>query len=646
MFFIYLPLSPTSSGLENLQDGTHIFRSFNMKLNFLVSLLGLLLAPSAAAPTESPASSSLMKRLPAFQFYFDVTPAQHQANFNEFAPAGYRMVSLDVYGLPPNHRYAAVWVQRSGPAYIAISDASAAEYQTWFDTYAADGFVTTLLSTTGTAAAPLYAAVMEQNGVNNWYQSCGIDFAAWRTSLQTAQQDRYILKAMSEFGPGGADQLYCVLYYYNEQYDKWTADVQGDIYPFQTIFDSETTKPFWRPYILSMGENQWIESAYTDTDVGIWDCVSGLTHAELAAATTAQTEGGLYPIYVIGGGTGSATLFTAIFAQHDIPTPRSWRATGTTTGFANNAAAEAAADAMIQTFMQETGVRQAQFAVSTGGNILLERAYSWSESTRHTTVPTDTFLLANLTQIFLNAAIQSLYNIDYLTPETAVYPLLGHTSTSDPRLQDITVAQLLENQGGTDLNDYNGGNEQDVAFDPMCNRAYTASGGNIPVCDDSSTQSIVNCMVTRTLDYTPGTTTAYSNYGFILLSYVIEHLTGGTYYDYLWDYILYPGGYNVAMWPTAASEHANDPVTQESKWAGISPPTTYDEQIVAFTFGGDGMCKEAAYGDMSLASSASTVASFIGYYGMFFPLPYPNPSLHLLSYTLAMFFPLQEPDRF
>jgi len=58
-------------------------------------------------------------------------------------------------------------VQRSGPAFVAIQEASAAAYQTWFNTNAANGFVTTLLSTTGTAASPVFAAVMEQNGVTN-----------------------------------------------------------------------------------------------------------------------------------------------------------------------------------------------------------------------------------------------------------------------------------------------------------------------------------------------------------------------------------------------------------------------------------------------------------------------------------------------
>ncbi|KAE9379909.1 hypothetical protein N431DRAFT_552195 [Stipitochalara longipes BDJ] len=582
-----------------------------MKLNLLIGLLGCFLTLSTAFPADiSVRDSYLMKRTPVYQFYVDVTAAQHQTNFNKWFAAGYRMISLNVYGLPPNHRYTAVWVQRSGPAWVAIHEASAATYQTWFNTNAANGYVTTLLSTTGTAANPIFAAVMEKNGVTNWYQSCGLVWLDWKLAILTAQQTRYILKAMTEYGPGGEDQLYCTVYYYNDQYDKWTAAVEGDVNNFQMTFNDEVTKPFWRPYILSMGELQFVESAYTDTDVGTWVCHYGMTAAQLSAQNATQKAAGRYPIHVLGGGTGSATVFAAIFAEHDTPTPRSWRATGSTTGFQSNTVTQAAADSMMQSFMQETGVRQAQLAIGTAGNILLERAYSWSEANRHTTLPTDVFLMANLTQIYLSAAIQSLYDSNQLSPTTKVYPLLGITNTPDPRLQDVTVAQLLAHQGGTDLHDFDGSNlgQGDVVYDLSC----STNNGGIRSCGPTNTAAIVGCMTGRTLDYTPGTETAYSNYGYVLLSYVIEHISGQAYYDYLNSHILQPGSYDVRKYATVSTAHTNDPVTQESKWTGMGAmnPNTYDE--MAFVFGGDGMCKEANFGSMSLASSASTIVRFIG----------------------------------
>ena len=69
-------------------------------------------------------------------------------------------------------------------------------------------------------------------------------------------------------------------------------------------------------------------------------------------------------------------LPTLLFADYDIPTPRSWRVTGTSTGFQNNAVAGAAADALMQNFMQINGIRQAQLSVGKGGKVLMEKGYS------------------------------------------------------------------------------------------------------------------------------------------------------------------------------------------------------------------------------------------------------------------------------
>ena len=60
----------------------------------------------------------------AFQAYHGVSAAQHQANFNKFFAEGYRIISLSVYGDPGNALYAAVWVQRAGPVWVAIHGVS------------------------------------------------------------------------------------------------------------------------------------------------------------------------------------------------------------------------------------------------------------------------------------------------------------------------------------------------------------------------------------------------------------------------------------------------------------------------------------------------------------------------------------------
>jgi CubicO group peptidase (beta-lactamase class C family) len=299
--------------------------------------------------------------------------------------------------------------------------------------------------------------------------------------------------------------------------------------------------------------------------------------AALQAEYETQKAAGRYIIHLQGGGTGANANFAALFADYDIPTPRSWRVTGTSTGFQNNDIAGAAADALMQNFMQTNGVRQAQLSVGSGGNVLMEKGYSWSEATRHTTSPTDVFLLASISKAFLEATVQMLYNSGKLTPTTKAYPLLGYTSTPDPRLQTITVNQLLSHYGGL--------NRTATGFDVAYSMRLVSAtqNGNKAV---ASVKDVVDYMSKYHLDYNPGEGYAYSNYGYILLSYLVSNVTGRDYYDYLSSSVLTPYGYDVRKWTTIQADHANDPITQESNFTGLSALQPSKNNVVADIFGG------------------------------------------------------------
>jgi CubicO group peptidase (beta-lactamase class C family) len=582
-----------------------------MKIDFFVALLGSL-ATVFAVPIEfSINDSSLAQRgIPAWEFYYGATTAQHQTYFNQYSSTGYRIISLSTYGQPPNNVYAAVWVQRSGPSYWAIHNADVATYQSWFNSHASNGYVSTLITVTGPPSSAIYAGVMEQNGVTNWYQKCGLSQSDYDTELNNAQTNQYILKSFTEYGDA-SDRQFCGIWYYNNQFDKYTTFVDESYSDYQPTFNAETTKPYWRPAYLSVSEDHEISSEFVDTDVGSWVARHGMTGSDLQAEYETQKAQGRYIIHLQGGGTGNNANFAALWAKQDISTPRSWSVVGTVTGFQENSAAETAADSLMENFMKTNGVRQAQFTIGKNGNILLQKAYSWAEDTRPTTAIDDIFLLASISKAFLEAAVQTLYNNNKLTPGTKVYPLLGYTKTPDARLQEITVDQLLNHEGG--LNDTASG------FDPAYSMRLIANAEDTNGAP-ASIQNIIDYVSHLTLDFDPGTGYAYSNYGYILLSYVVQHVTKTDYYTYLSQSVLQPGGYNVQKWVTEPSAHANARITQESKYTGLSALQPQSPDLVADIFGGDGQYKEDCFGEGALAASATTLVDFIHTHGSSLPL--------------------------
>ena len=290
-----------------------------MKVNLVFPLVSLVLSTASAVPSNQ--TSLTPRAIPAWQWYYGVTAAQHQTNFDKWSAAGYRMISLSVYGQPPNHLYAAVWVQRSGPSYFAIHEASGSAYQSFFDNHTTDGYISTIVTVTGPPSAPIFAGIMEQNGVTKWYQKCGLTNSQYTTELSDAQANHYILKSFSEYG-SPTERLYCGVWYYNDQGDEYTTFVDESYSAYQTTFTAETTKPTWRPSYLSISEDHEISSTFVDTDVGTWVARHGMNGSDLESEYTTQNAAGLYIIHLQGGGTGSNANFAALWATQDIPTPR------------------------------------------------------------------------------------------------------------------------------------------------------------------------------------------------------------------------------------------------------------------------------------------------------------------------------------
>ena len=546
--------------------------------------------------------------LPVSQYYVSVDAATHQTKFNQLSGQGYRIISLNVHGPSSSPRYTAVWVQRSGPAWVGIHGASASAYQTWFDQYSGQGYVSTVVTATGATGSAVYAGVMERISTPSWTQRCGLSATEFQNQNAGALSQKLILKYFDEFGTS-SDRRYCGVWHTSTGVDKSSLFTGLSAATYQTTFNSETTKPYWRPSLLSVSEDLSYSAVFTDTSVGSWQAKHGLTAPQLATEVTTQASLNRYLINLAAGGSGDTARYAALFAAQDIPSARTWRVAGTVTGFKNNANSNTQVENAVKSFMQSNGVRQVQISVGKNGNVLLDKAYTWSEPERQSVAVTDRFLLASLSKAFDSATIQKLYTAGSLSPTTKAYPLLGYSCGSgDARRCQITVQQLLDHKSGYDYNVLGG--------DPTYNMrqiAIAKSGGAHP----ATIAEIVSYVFPYNLATNPGSTYFYNNYNYLLLSAIVEKVTNQPYFTYLKNQILTPESLNVAVWETSAAAHTSDKVIQESRYTGLSALQPTLGTAVAAVYGGDGMYKESAAGPASLSASASSLTKFIYRHGMF-----------------------------
>src|SRR2546426_7975657 len=101
--------------------------------------------------------------------YLDKTPGEHQAQLDALSQQGYRMVSLSVYGTPPNALYAAVWLKQDGPPWITCHSQTRAGYQQFFDAWTAKGYRPVMVAATGTGTNAVFAALFEQSPSPGWF---------------------------------------------------------------------------------------------------------------------------------------------------------------------------------------------------------------------------------------------------------------------------------------------------------------------------------------------------------------------------------------------------------------------------------------------------------------------------------------------
>jgi CubicO group peptidase (beta-lactamase class C family) len=208
-----------------------------------------------------------------------------------------------------------------------------------------------------------------------------------------------------------------------------------------------------------------------------------------------------------------------------------------------------AVDATARDYMQRSGVGAGQLAITRHGVLQLSRSYATRPPQGYSPVNTLTlFRIASCSKMFTCAAIGSLRASGKLDMDAKVFPLLGIKSPAisrdkpDPRIDEITVQQLVDHAGG--WNDHESFNAKDGTHIPGTEWDPVFSVREISIklglSSPPSKLDIARYMYGKPLQFAPGSqnfnTTdkkSYSNFGYVLLGLVIESVAGQSYIDFV-----------------------------------------------------------------------------------------------------------------
>ena len=543
----------------------------------------------------------------SFVAYHGASGATHQQKFDELFPRGYRLISLSVYGARSDPRYAAVWVQRAGPAWIGIHGFDGAAYQAKFDELTEQGFLPVLLSGTGSRNDPVFAGTFEQIPAQAFMCRFGLTDGP-ETEANTlasvnkwARESGCILRSGAIYG-GVGDRAYAGVWLPNTENAKWAAVPVGNGGGYQTWFNAFTQLPF-RPSWVDVSDDGFYLATFQDDSVGSWTARHGMTADQYQAEFDTQTAAGKIPISVHGGGV-DPIRYAAIFADRDVPFDREWHVTegpeGTNDGI----------DEVVKRFMQRHNVRAATVAVRKDGSLIHSAGYTWAEPGYPLTADDSLFRLASVSKAFACAGIQQLVDDGDLNLDDAIFPLLGITqaalSTQQPSrwINDISVRHCVDLQGGWDA--------QAASFDAVFSMRKIARDLGLP--GRASAWDIARYMYGEPLQFEPGTQSVYANIGYVLLGLVVEKISGQPFIDYVGTNVLNPiGATDVFVGATLRQDKRPNEVQYDDPNLGESAWDPYSEALVPSCYGGEGWVVESMATGGGLIASGPAVTQFINH---------------------------------
>jgi CubicO group peptidase (beta-lactamase class C family) len=225
-------------------------------------------------------------------------------------------------------------------------------------------------------------------------------------------------------------------------------------------------------------------------------------------------------------------------------------------------------DELMTTFIKQNQVPGAALAVTRRGRLVYARGFGLADiSEKRPVEPDSLFRIASLSKSITSAAILQLVEHKKISLQDKAFPyldLVPHLfpgETVDPRLNQVTIWELLHHSGGFD---------REKSMDPEKRGIDIARAfGTAPPANAEQT---IRYMMGKPLDFDPGSREAYSNFGYVVLGRVIEKASGKPYEIYVQEAVLNPIGIRrMRLGRTLPADRAKGEVSYYSATSAVGP---------------------------------------------------------------------------
>ncbi len=192
----------------------------------------------------------------------------------------------------------------------------------------------------------------------------------------------------------------------------------------------------------------------------------------------------------------------------------------------------------ISKFLKQWEIQGASLAIMRNDSLVYAKGFGWADKEKNVEMqPGNIMRMASVSKLITATGIMVLQEKGLLSLKDVVFGPDGilnddiYTSAiKDKKIYKITVEHLLRHQGG--FSTANG--------DPMFSSRDIMRRYHLDGAPDS--QTLMKCELSRWLGFAPGTSQKYSNFGYLVLSLIIEKVSGMDYEDFIQENVLHPAG--------------------------------------------------------------------------------------------------------
>lgn len=192
-------------------------------------------------------------------------------------------------------------------------------------------------------------------------------------------------------------------------------------------------------------------------------------------------------------------------------------------------------DRKVRNYMSQWQIKGASLAVMRNDSLLYAKGYGWAdEGEEEEMEPSHILRMASVSKLVTAAGIMVLQDRDSLSIKDTVFGPSGILNDSlftsvikDRNYHKITVEHILRHQGG-------------FYRDPLFSSKDVMHQMQLD-CPPAK-EDFFRLVLSHNLRFMPGEWQKYSNFGYLLLSEIIEKVSGKPYEQFIREDVLYPAG--------------------------------------------------------------------------------------------------------